>query len=198
MQNRSNEGIQVVFPTLVYYKKFIDDEFNKIQSEISPAVNNALLGTPWPEAVETTFQFKGDNNVIDQYNMSTLKTAIMRTVHNYLESIPTKVIPDLYIESNWVAKIAHNGSMHAHTHPFSFLSGCYYFKTIGSDGNLVFENPNPVSDWLDPYSDIWPNNYHITPEEGLMVIFPSWLRHRVDINKTNNDRWCLAFNIYHK
>jgi uncharacterized protein (TIGR02466 family) len=198
MQNRPTEQIQAIFPTLVYYRKFIDKEFDTIQAEIKPAVENSSLNKPWPESVETTFQFKGNNNVIDQYRMPTLKEAIIRTAYNYLASIPTKVIPELYIESNWVAKISNNGSMHVHTHPFSFLSGCYYFKTTGSEGNLVFENPNPVADWMDPYSDIWPNNYHVTPEEGLMVLFPSWLRHRVDINKTENDRWCLAFNIYNK
>jgi uncharacterized protein (TIGR02466 family) len=198
MQNRPNEKIQAIFPTLIYCKKFISDEFTSIQSEITSAVKTATLGTPWPEAVETSFKFKENNNVIDQYNMVVLKKSIMIAAYNYLESIPSKVIPDMYIESNWVAKISTNGSMHSHTHPFSFLSGCYYFKTTGGEGDLVFENPNSIMDWVDPYSDIWPNNYRITPEEGLMVIFPSWLRHRVDINKTKNDRWCLSFNINHK
>jgi uncharacterized protein (TIGR02466 family) len=198
MQHNSNEHLQAIFPSLVYYKKFVDKEFEKIQSEIKPAIEQSELGMPWPEAVETTFKFKQNNNIIDQYNMSILKDSILQTAHNYLRSIPTKLCPEMYIESNWISKIGQNGSMHAHTHPFSFLSGCYYYQTTGSDGNLVFENPNLVADWMDPYGDIWPTNYFVTPSEGLMVLFPSWLRHRVDINHTNNNRWSLAFNIYHR
>jgi uncharacterized protein (TIGR02466 family) len=194
MQNSGK--LQAIFPTLIFFKKFNGDLFDKIQQEISPAVTGTDLGRPWPEAIETSFRFKGYNNVIDQFNMETFKNTILETATEYLESIPTKVIPKLYIESNWVAKSAPNGSMHSHTHPFSFISGVYYFRTEGTEGNLVFENPNAVVDWEDPYGDIWPNNYFVQPSEGMMVMFPSWLRHRVDLNTTSNNRWCLSFNIY--
>ena len=36
----------------------------------------------------------------------------------------------------------------------------------------------------------------ITPEVGKMVLFPSFLKHGVQINKSNQNRISLAFNLF--
>ena len=35
----------------------------------------------------------------------------------------------------------------------------------------------------------------IVPEEGLLVLFPSWLHHSVQANTSNEERIVISFNI---
>lgn len=40
---------------------------------------------------------------------------------------------------------------------------------------------------------------NITPYEGLIVVFPSWMRHSVyPFTQENEERWSIAGNAYHK
>jgi uncharacterized protein (TIGR02466 family) len=87
-----------------------------------------------------------------------------------------------------------------HNHPRSFLSGVYYVKVPKNSGDLIFEHPYPLmkfwyqyfteSDKPESFSSIFVN-----PEVGKLVIFPSWLEHRVVLNKSNKKRISIAFNI---
>ena len=47
------------------------------------------------------------------------------------------------------------------------------------------ENPNNLNT----------NIVSIKPEEGLLVLFPSYLHHSVDVNRSNEDRIVISFNI---
>jgi ectoine hydroxylase-related dioxygenase (phytanoyl-CoA dioxygenase family) len=40
------------------------------------------------------------------------------------------------------------------------------------------------------------DNLAITPEVGKMVLFPSFLKHGVQTNKSNQNRISLAFNLF--
>ena len=84
---------------------------------------------------------------------------------------------------------------HDHTGPFSnnVLSGIYYYKTNGSDGDLVFMSPNPFQ--LSGISSFGDSEVRFKPEEGKLLLFPPWLRHRVEINKTEHIRISIAFNL---
>jgi hypothetical protein len=41
-------------------------------------------------------------------------------------------------------------------------------------------------------------SYRITPQEGMILLFPSYLKHQVDYNKSNDTRLSLAFNYFIK
>jgi len=76
----------------------------------------------------------------------------------------------------------------------------YYFDEYDNDSSaLEFENP------LTAYPDFQliptefnimnSNSWKIWPEKNLLVLFPSYLRHGVLKNKSNETRYSLAFNI---
>lgn len=90
-----------------------------------------------------------------------------------------------------------------HDHPVSDLSGVLWIKTPKDCGALVFPSPksfvqHKIIDVLDEeirnqtkcaYSTM----FH--PEEGKMVIFPSDMRHSVEMNNSDEDRISIAFNM---
>ena len=107
---------------------------------------------------------------------------------------------DFVISTSWMSKTDPGGYSQMHMHKNSFYSGVYYFNEYDNDSSaLEFENP------LTAYADFQliptefnmmnSNSWKIWPEKNLLVLFPSYLRHGVLHNKSNETRYSLAFNI---
>jgi uncharacterized protein (TIGR02466 family) len=87
-----------------------------------------------------------------------------------------------------------------HTHPLNFLSGVYYLKVPKNSGNLVFIEPRPQAEVLDPpktkeVSVHFAHTVQWEAKENSLIFFPSWLQHEVQINNSDEDRVILSFNI---
>ena len=90
-----------------------------------------------------------------------------------------------------------------HSHPDSHLSGVFWIKTPKDSGELVFFHPNAFNcateyQWYkDEYRDMYGLYAHIaiTPMPGRMVLFPSYLYHRVERNNSRQDRISCSFNL---
>ena len=89
----------------------------------------------------------------------------------------------------------------AHIHTRSTWSGVYY-PDVGepdpdypSNGVLVLHNPkggDRIGFLRSPYM---PLTYHIDPEPGLMVLFPSHLVHSVNPYQGSRPRISISFNL---
>jgi uncharacterized protein (TIGR02466 family) len=95
-----------------------------------------------------------------------------------------------------------------HCHPGAFWSGVYYPDPGGSEvegggGELLLEDPrypmaySIVPDLLLRHADREPmySEYAIRPETGLLVMFPSWLRHSVRPHGGDRERVSVALNL---
>lgn len=90
-----------------------------------------------------------------------------------------------------------------HTHPNSLFSGVYYIDTGMGDSaeacegscygsRLVFHDPRPSAaghPMTEPY-------HSVAPVSGLLVLFPSWLRHHVEPHAGNRTRLSVSFNVH--
>jgi hypothetical protein len=91
----------------------------------------------------------------------------------------------------------------SHNHPNSIISGVFWVKTPANCGKLVFENPHSFSEILliESADDEvkkrlnYYRTFEFTPREGLLVMFPSHLRHLVEPNESDEDRISIAFNL---
>lgn len=91
-----------------------------------------------------------------------------------------------------------------HTHPGCDLAGVFYVKIPeGESGDLELENPqhfanfhmlntmeHGLKDTTKCSHSLW-----FPPEEGITVIFPSNILHRVLTNKTKEDRISISWNM---
>ncbi len=64
------------------------------------------------------------------------------------------------------------------------------------NGRLVFRDPRPgvIHGWAkgavaNGYGDI-----HLTPDAGLMVLFPCWMEHYVEPHNSDEPRIAISFN----
>ena len=86
-----------------------------------------------------------------------------------------------------------------HHHGNSDLSAAYYVSAHDECGDIVFYDPRPARVYKNPIAKT-PNKLNATinsvkPENGLLVLFPSYLEHSVNPNLSNKKRIVISFNI---
>ncbi len=104
-----------------------------------------------------------------------------------------------YITGCW-ANISNIGEGHrSHIHPNNFLSGVYYAQAPQGCGEIVFDDPRQQVKVLIPSSTeqtlLNSHEYRVQPKTGMLVMFPSWLAHRVTVSKCTDERISVAFNV---
>jgi len=102
----------------------------------------------------------------------------------------------------WINVNKKNDYNTAHVHPGSILAGSFYISSPCPDAIIRFYNPNPIQNFLysNIANDINTNpatcsRYDITPKEGQILVFPSWIFHKVYTNMSDEPRISIAFNI---
>ena len=193
-------------PILVH--QIVDSELRQIQKEIEfavPLVRMTDLTNPWSDNVRTDFKYgkysKEEKGFLHQYGCKTLIDKINKLSEHFL--VAHKVEQNLgkfEIINSWI-NFNENGSFqypHSHdTRKYSnhevYLSGTYFFDTNGKDGDITFISPNILH---VTESDIFSHaRVSYKPEIGKLLMFPSWLSHQVGLNKTDNLRISISFNI---
>ena len=86
-----------------------------------------------------------------------------------------------------------------HQHGNSSISGAYYVRAPKNSGDIVFYDPRPAPVYSHP-NVTNPNFLNaqvngVSPKEGALVLFPSFLDHSVNENLSNNERIVISFNI---
>ena len=102
--------------------------------------------------------------------------------------------------SNMWAIINTGGSANLrHQHGNSTISGAYYVRAPKDCGDIVFYDPRPAP--IYSYPNVKSVNFlnaqvnGISPVEGALILFPSFLDHSVNENKSNEERIVISFNI---
>lgn len=103
---------------------------------------------------------------------------------------------------NMWANINYSGGYNRpHVHPNCLFSGVYYVKTQPQCGELVVNDPRPGIQTMmpvrksgQPPKHLW-REAHIEPVQGRLIMFPAWLWHCVEENKSNDMRISVSFNF---
>ena len=86
-----------------------------------------------------------------------------------------------------------------HQHGNCTISGAYYVRAPKNCGDIVFYDPRPAPVFYYPSAKA--SNFlnaqvnGITPKEGALILFPSYLDHSVNENLSNEERIVISFNI---
>ena len=86
-----------------------------------------------------------------------------------------------------------------HHHGNSSLSAAYYVKAENNSGNIVFFDPRQANVFHHPSAkkanDLNGQVKSITPKAGTLVLFPSYLEHKVEENLSDEERIVVSFNV---
>ena len=138
---------------------------------------------------------------------------LKKEITQYLQTYHSEVFRGMvFKEKNIIQNLANmwiniNEKQHYndwHIHPAATLSGVYYIKHDGSieNGDIVFKNPAGLyvepAHWpqgmVEQYSEITGGIINLTPKSNVLLIFPSWLEHKVEANFKNDSRISFSFN----
>jgi uncharacterized protein (TIGR02466 family) len=184
------------FPTPIYEHDFVGPTLAEIQKQIDaamPRIRKLDLSNPWSDNVLTTFKYNSKNNLFIDFGMNKLLEGIVKHLNVYVNEM--KYTTPIAFKNSWMNIYPPGTFQYAHHHSGSAISGTYYYQTNGNDGKIIFENPNPYLDYqLFPGTHGF-NRLGVEPKVGRLVLFPSWLRHGVEMNKTDQERISISFNI---
>ena len=108
---------------------------------------------------------------------------------------------DLKYLNAWINISGNKDFNRLHNHQQSIISGVVYIRVPDNSGNIIFENPNLAIEYVHPTEELTSLNNYNSPEwfiksiAGEILMFPSYLRHYVQENKSNKDRISLSFNL---
>ena len=163
----------------------LSKEVEGIESNVAPNIKHNL--------VESKFNFLNGDAMIVKDTKNWIDGCIKQTINTIqMESVDY----DITYKESWYHVTKTNGMHESHIHPGCSWCGIYYLQSgdLGS-GETVFENP-VKSTYIDR-GNLYLNNmsqYRVKPQDGLLVIFPSFLSHYQAMYKGTEDRIVVAFN----
>ena len=181
------------FPTILYAKDF--------QLDLNQMTQNIIKWSKEDKGITKTN--------VDGWHSET-------NMHTKLEYKPLvdelfKMVSEVFNEE-WLDGRARLGNMWAninppggynkpHVPPNSLFSGVYYVKTPINSGQLVCSDPRPGIQTCmpnrkkgEPPKHLW-RDLHLQPKENRAIVFPAWLWHSVQPNKSNENRISVSFNF---
>jgi len=166
--------------------------------------NHSLLRKN-PNGLAARNGYLTDNLFADQNkSILTFKKLLLEKIIDYIDKLPEQQdhfmlkhkTYDFKI-SSWATWVKGDGFIDKHIHEDSWISGAYYCKipkitksTQGHQGYFEYGCiPNDIS------LSINKEKGYIKPQEGKLVIFPSYMYHQTIPHETNEDRISIAFDL---
>jgi len=186
-------GVDYIFPIPIYINYI--ENYQPIQDELLTGVSHSDFemhphwgNTHWLS--DATFQ--GD--FLEQHRCKKFKEELDWHVQKYAkEALIGQFSGDKFkykIIDSWVALFKKNNYAHIHHHGQYDISGVYYIQTspVPKDskqegGKLFFQDSKGEK------------RAEIPAEQGVIVLFPSYLNHGVQTNISEVERLSLSFNL---
>lgn len=191
--------IENFFATPLYINDISDRD--SVSAEVNTAISNSIFKNDWQpdnDTAETTFIPNEVTDVIRLHNMVETYSQILNHASSYLQGTGQEIVEDsLQINASWFNKFHKDQTIGFHEHGYqpNVISGVYYHKHCKGAGDIQFRSPNPYAVSFPHQTQNYANIVNISVEEGMILLFPSWLLHKVMPNKTNETRVSLAFNV---
>lgn len=188
---------QPLFPSLVW-ATLLDDH---------KALNNSLmeqiaqLQQQDPEGVDNT-NVKGwqsPNNLQNLPAFEDINRFILQACQRIAESLHFRQNLNYHLQS-WANVSPPGASNKIHYHANCHFSGVYYISLKAPEcGSIYFRDPRIASrmmTWpVEQLSDFTAEEIQMRPEEGRLYVFPGWLEHGVEENRSDRDRVSISFNV---
>ena len=196
-------GVMPLFSTWVYScqdgPKLLNDELERLTHRLMQDERNAARRTNaggWHYAHDV---FKLEDPVIREFRGQMEQH--VRAFLNHFRPQERKR-DDRFVLQGWINVNCAGDFNLLHCHPGCFLSATYYVKVPPDiqGGEIVFHDPRgpAVAMYETPGIDLpWVGmgaGIPFVPATGQLLLFPSWLQHRVEPFQGSGERISLAFN----
>ena len=203
----SNRKIIPIFPCLLYQDANVNG-FDEVKDGLIEYAYKQKGEDDINQVVSNRGGWQTPNSKMRFYNTESFQPYMgwfSKRLKEYLDHMDFNMSTgrDIFLSSMWFNI---NGKGHynaSHHHPETTIAGVLWIKTPKNCGSFYLESPHEFSEYafqsmhkkemVDQYLAC--PTYRIVPTEGSMILFPSHLRHAVEINQSDEDRISMAFNI---
>ena len=170
-------------------------------------IKGSLLNENYVRSEDSNCFYTPGFNILDKSEYKELHDKIIDSVNYFaFDNLQLKKNYTWYIQSSWVNKHREGDFAGSHIHENALLSGVYYISAPEHSGDLVFTRdwrfvnlfPSTINLSFEQETFINSKRGQITPEDDLLVIFPSHLSHSVAKSQSKEYRYSLAFNLFVK
>ena len=167
-------------------KEILSKEIKGIESNIAPLMKHNL--------VESDFKFLTRDHlpVIRDFN-GWVYDCLKQTINQLQEE---DVHYEVMIRESWYHITKTNGVHEPHTHPGCSWCGLYYVQS-GDKGSGQTKFDSPLKSTYMDRGSFWLGNntgIGVDPQDGVLVLFPSYLMHYQSLYKGSQDRIVIGFN----
>jgi uncharacterized protein (TIGR02466 family) len=175
-----------------------NEDNNKIKNSlakhcISLSKKKERGGKDW--VANNTYNTLNTYNIINDNKFNILNEWVLEKINNYKNKL--NILNNLKMEGGWFNIYKKNDYQEFHDHGEHSLSAVYFLKSDPKkDAKLIFKNPIPNAYNMPEYNFInFSKKAIYDPVPGRLIIFPSYLEHCVEQQKTNNVRISVAYNF---
>jgi uncharacterized protein (TIGR02466 family) len=151
------------------------------------------------------FLTTADKRLLHRADFKDVHDIVMKEVESYTrEVLAVSKSIEFYITDSWINVHGRGHYAAPHTHNNSLVSGVLYLQVNEKSGDLVFQRDIHSLIPFPPALDLDMDTFNIynckswshKPKTNDVCLFPSSLMHAADPNKSEEERWCLAFNVF--
>jgi len=139
------------------------------------------------------------NDKESQKNINSLMKLIESKSSVWFDEFTIKKSLKPQLHNFWININSENNYNRPHIHQNSVFSGIYYAKTPQDCGGVVFHKSQELDYLHESYTDCQSRltyaEVQYIPVQGRVLIFPGWISHSVQPNKSAEDRISIAFNF---
>ena len=184
-----------MFPTFVWQAELEPAIHRRINRTIAAKLDEIRRPAPALEPGQA-WQSAQDLHTLDEFReLVSCVDEAAATVLDYL-----KIGGDaIEITACWANVSAPGAAHRTHSHPNNFLSGVYYVQTRAGADTINFHDPRPQTGIIrPPATELTAENADqvvVTVKDGTLLLFPAWLQHSVDANRSDGERTSVSFNV---
>ncbi len=188
---------QPLFPSLVWTTLFDDREsFNE---RMLKAARELREKDPVGVSRTNLEGWQSDNILQNLPEFEEMNTRILQACERIAES--QNFVQGLnYRHQAWVNISPPGASNQVHFHANCYFSGVYYLSVKAPEcGSIFFRDPRVASRMMtypaEKLTAFTATEIRFPPEAGRLYVFPGWLEHGVDMNRSDEDRIGISFNV---
>lgn len=139
----------------------------------------------------SSFDYTDMNWLVDE-----IKFSLGQLIEFYMKEDPSyqhRFSPTINKIDHWTNVNEPNSSNRLHVHRTYDYAACYYLQAEGT-GDLTFHNPANLMSELGPNSPFI-SRMSYQPKDGDLLVWPGWIPHEVEVNRSDKQRVNIAFNI---
>ena len=190
------EQVLSLFAKVFYFKEIKDIDLKKLRTLASQQKFH-VARTDKRLHVDNVCSSTSNTHLLNEKSFSFLKKALEKEINYFKNEILSFHKTKFKITTSWLTKTEPEQSSVYHTHNNCYYSGIFYIDVDKESGNVSFDS------FANKRYEIIPTKYNLynsteytfIPRNGMLILFPSEIPHRIIKNQSKLTRYSLSFNL---